>query len=382
MFLARAGLRVVILEGEKHPRHHIGESLLPASMPILGRLGIGEGELGKRFQRKYGARFYDPVADDLAVFRFDPAGGGDVPAFQVIREEFDLMLVERARAAGCEVREGVTVEDVEEESARVRLSGGEVVEGKFLVDASGRWAMVAKKRRTLAMNPDYGRVAVYNYFAELPPHDAEDEQFITMYLFDGGWVWLIPLRDGRTSVGMVLREKPGGEKPGARSQEPEGTKEERIFWDTAAKMPRLEKRLRAARVTDEYRAIADYSYTVSEKFGERWVAIGDAAGFLDPIFSSGVHLALASAEEASAGVIEKLGTGSSEGLAAYAAYMDQGYHVFSAFVARFYNRDLARNLFFMPNKPATIHAAITRILAGHVWEAENPVLRMLGVRTT
>jgi flavin-dependent dehydrogenase len=376
MFLARAGLRVVIVEGERHPRHHIGESLLPASMPILERLGIGAGELERRFQTKYGARFYDPVADDLAVFRFDPTTSSDVPAFQVMREEFDLMLAERARAAGCEVREGTVVEGVEEEAGRVYLRGGEAIEARFVVDASGREAMLAKKRKTLTMNPSYGRVAVYNYFAGLPEHDAEDSRYITMYLFDGGWVWLIPLRDGRTSVGMVLKEK---QEASSKEQEVEGrSKQEQIFWETAARMPRLEGRLRAARATERYRAIGDYSYTVSEKFGERFVLIGDAAGFLDPIFSSGVHLALASAEEAAAGVIEKLGTGSEEGLAAYADYMDQGYRVFSAFVGRFYNRDLARNLFFMANKPPAIHAAITRILAGHVWEGENPVLKMLG----
>jgi flavin-dependent dehydrogenase len=147
-------------------------------------------------------------------------------------------------------------------------------------------------------------------------------------------------------------------------------------------MPRLEQRLRAAQATDSFRAISDYSFTVAEKFGGDprggWAAIGDAAGFLDPIFSSGVHLALSSAQEASAGILEKLRTGSDRGLHAYAAYMTRGFHVFRAFVHRFYNRDLVDNLFFMPNKPPAIHAAITSILAGHVWDEANPVLKMIG----
>jgi flavin-dependent dehydrogenase len=167
----------------------------------------------------------------------------------------------------------------------------------------------------------------------------------------------------------------------------EGTgsaKTEALFWHAVKKMPRLEKRLRAARAVDQYRAISGYSYMVEEKIGPggKFVAIGDAAGFLDPIFSSGVHLALSSAEKASAGIVKKLRTGSDAGLTEYAAFMDQGYHVFRAFVDRFYNRGLVKNLFFMENKPPAMHAAITRILAGNVWEAENPVLKMIGVGTT
>ncbi len=220
---------------------------------------------------------------------------------------------------------------------------------------------------------EYGRVGIYNYFADLPMHDEFDAKFITMYLFDGGWVWLIPLSAGKTSVGVVYRDVPN-----AVAQRGE-SRSEALFWHAVKTMPRLEKRLRAARATDEFRAIADYSYTVDEKYGPGFVAIGDAAGFLDPIFSSGVHLALSSAGRASAGIIEKLSTGSDAGLRDYADFMSQGFHVFRAFVHRFYNRELVRNLFFMENKPAVIHAAITRILAGHVWEVGNPVLAMIGV---
>jgi hypothetical protein len=285
------------------------------------------------------------------------------------------MLAERARSAGCEIVENAVVEEVEEnlDFPRVRLRDGRRFSGRFLVDATGRAAMLAVKRGTRTLIPEYGRVALYNYFAGMPAHDDDDAQYITMYLFDGGWVWLIPLRDGRASVGIVYQQVPpmdaavGVAKP------------EALFWHAVRRMPRLENRLMAAKATEEYRAIGDYSYSVREKFGERFALIGDAAGFLDPIFSSGVHLALHSAELAAAGIVQKLHTGSDTALASYAAHMDRGYRVFTAFIHRFYNRDLARNLFFMPNKPPQIHAAITRILAGHVWEDENPVLKMIGI---
>jgi len=153
------------------------------------------------------------------------------------------------------------------------------------------------------------------------------------------------------------------------------------YWQHAQR--RARPGLRAARATEEYRAISDYSFTVEHKFDPspvaRWVAIGDAAGFLDPIFSSGVHLALSSAQAAVPGILEAMEGGSTQGLQAYAAHMEMGFQVFRAFVQRFYNRDLVQNLFFMENKPAELHGAITRILAGHVWDYTNPVLRLLGV---
>ena len=314
----------------------------------------------------------------MEVFEFDVPEGAPAPSYQVVREEFDGMLAGKARAAGCEVLEGTMVEAVEEdaERPRVMLRDGRSMDCRMLVDATGREPVVAMKRKTRAVSDAYGRVGIYNYFTELPPHDEEDARYITMYLFEGGWVWLIPLRDGTTSVGVVYRNVPVVEGTGS-------AKTEALFWNAVKRMPRLQKRLLAARATDQYRAISDYSYTVEEKIGPggKFVAIGDAAGFLDPIFSSGVHLALASAEKASAGIVEKLRTGSDAGLAEYATFMDQGYHVFRAFVDRFYNRGLVKNLFFMENKPPAMHAAITRILAGNVWETENPVLKMIGLGT-
>ncbi len=376
-FLAREGLDVLVIEGDRHPRHHIGESLLRASMPILSDLGISMDEMTRRFQPKFGARFYDPVGDRLATFEFDPVPGSASPSYQVLREEFDEMLAANAVGSGCAFEQNTWIESVVEERERpvVHLRGGQSVSCRFLVDATGRQPLLAAKRRTRQIIDDYGRVGIYNYFTDLPPHDQLDAKYITMYVFDAGWVWLIPLRDGRTSVGVVYRHVPEvAAAPESRT--------EALFWHAVRTMPRLEKRLRAANTTESFRAISDYSFTVGEKFGSHsaggWAVVGDAAGFLDPIFSSGVHLALSSALQASAGILEKLRTGSDRGLQTYAAHMAQGFHVFRSFVHRFYNRDLVNNLFFMPSKPPAIHAAITNILAGHVWDESNPVLKMIG----
>jgi flavin-dependent dehydrogenase len=371
-FLAQAGLEVALVEGDRHPRHHIGESLLPGSMPILARLGMTESDLASRFQRKLGARFYHPPTDRLAVFAFEPSPGFETPAFQVLRESLDALLFERARAAGATIMEQTPIESVDEDAACLLLADGRRLVADTLVDATGRAALIATKRKLRQWSPTYGRVGIYNYFRNLPPHDGDDPFYITMYLFDGGWVWLIPLADGRTSVGVVYRDPPRVVPgPGER-------KEDALFWHAVRTMPRLEERLRAAEATEEYRAISDYSYAVEQKFGERWVLVGDAAGFLDPIFSSGVHLALSSAERATAGILQRRRTGSDAALRDYQAYMAQGFHAFRAFVHRFYNGSLVENLFFLENKPPEMHAAITRILAGHVWESDNLVLRMLG----
>jgi flavin-dependent dehydrogenase len=379
--LAAKGMEVMVLEAEKHPRHHIGESLLPASMPLLADLGISREHLARAFQPKDGARFYDPPTDRLVTFEFAATPGSDAPSYQVFREEFDALLARQAREAGCAVVEQATVETIEEsaEHPRARLRDGRQFAGRFLVDATGREALLATKRKEKRVLKEYGRVGIYNYFAQLPPHDAHDARYITMYLFEGGWVWLIPLRDGRTSVGVVFRKLP-------QVVEEAGSRQEELFWSAVRTMPRLEKRLRAARVTEAYRAISDYSFTVEHKVDPstvpRWAAVGDAAGFLDPIFSSGVHLALSSASVAAPAILEMLRAGEAGALRAYAGHMDAGFSVFRAFVQRFYQRDLVRNLFFMENKPAGLHMAITRILAGHVWEAGNPVLKLLGAGRT
>ena len=137
----------------------------------------------------------------------------------------------------------------------------------FSLMPPGAERLIATKRREKTMIADYGRIGIYNYFADLPPHDDQDPDYITMYLMPAdsggiaGWVWLIPLRDGTTSVGIVYRDPPQGvSAPGT-------SKQEAMFWQTVKTMPRLERRLRAARATDTFRAISDYSFTVARKFG-------------------------------------------------------------------------------------------------------------------
>jgi len=381
IFLARAGLNIAIYEAQRHPKHHIGESLLPGSLPILERVGISRAEMARNFQPKYGARFFDPHrgdAGEMAPFTFAEGEtlAGPSPSYQVLRADFDALLSQKARHAGCEFFEHTTVLDIDQDTATFTArsdAGSTPIRARFLVDATGRRAIIASKRGTKVPLTDFGRVAVFNYFADLPPHDASDPQFITMYIFvdatgqrRGGWWWLIPLADGRTSVGVVMQS--GALAAGLTSEEQ--------FWSQAKRIPRLFGRLKNARVTEEFRVEADYSFRVDEKVGPHFAIVGDAAGFLDPIFSSGVHLALVSAEQAAAGVVQRLGGGSMDGLKAYQHHMQSGFGVFHAFVQRYYNGGLL-NLFFKKDKPEQYRRAIVDILAGNVWDQENPVIKML-----
>ncbi len=133
-FLAREGLDVVVLEGDRHPRHHIGESLLAASMPVLETLGVSMGEMAERFQQKYGARFYDPVTDRLETFEFAAVPGSVSPSYQVLREQFDAMLAQKARDAGCAVWENAMIDSFDEHAERptVQLRDGASSPAGFL----------------------------------------------------------------------------------------------------------------------------------------------------------------------------------------------------------------------------------------------------------
>ncbi|MGC8540154.1 MAG: NAD(P)/FAD-dependent oxidoreductase [Phycisphaerae bacterium] len=371
--LAGKGYSVVIFDRDSHPRHHIGESLLPASMAILQSIGMDSQYMQAHHQGKYGARFFDPVANRLEVFGFAlPDQGAPPPTFNVIRETFDMQLRDKARQCGCIIHENMAIAIVEEEQSPVHIhsESGQTHCCNFLMDATGASAMLARKHRGREMLPDFGRLAIYNYFADVPaPQSADpfERQYLTMHLIDGGWIWFIPLRDGSTGVGVVLKSEAIKKDFDLAGQ----------FWAAMKESPALYDRLSKATALAAYRPISDYSYHCDPKIGLHHVLIGDAAGFLDPIFSSGVHLAITSAARAAEGVDALLRRGEKFALRQYQADMEAGLRVFQAFVERFYQRDLVRNLFFSADKNPRMRAAIINILAGHVWDMSNPLIAML-----
>ena len=372
VWLAKAGMKVLILEKGSHPRHHIGESLLPASMPILADLGISMGEMLNRYQPKYGARFCDSATDRYETFCFAEADQAP-PSFQVSRAEFDAELRSLAVAAGCRYQEHSEVVSwmVQGDRVEVFTSQQQMYHSRFLMIAAGRSRLNHREADGVSDARDisnrFGHLAVYNYFPPFPSALDDERSYITVHLIPEGWIWCIPLRDGSTSIGVVLKQN--GVRHGITHREQ--------FESSVQNCPTLWNRLRNITPLDTYRTAADYSYRSKVRYGAGWVKIGDAGGFLDPIFSSGVHLAMNSAQLASQAVIQYLRHDDPSQFETFNHRMDWAEEVFEAFIERFYHRDLVRQLFFADYRPAHMKAAITDLLAGRVWDMDNPIIAML-----
>jgi flavin-dependent dehydrogenase len=292
--LAQAGLRVTILEKEKFPRFAIGESLLPHGNDLLEEIGVWEKLESAGFLRKYGAEF--ATADGERSHRLwfgDNLAPRHEFTYQVERASFDELLLCHARENGCTVHEETRVTSLSDPDAQQMTlqvegpDGPRELTARWVVDASGRCAFAGSRaglRRRVTQKAR--RVAIYAHFEGAVRHEGKAEGHITIVRTTGGWFWLIPLAGDRMSVGLVL----------PASQVRGGTAEElaAAFDEALTQAPAAAARLQNARRTTPLRATGDYSW----KFGSfatcRILLTGDAAGFVDPIFSSGVMLALRS----------------------------------------------------------------------------------------
>lgn len=292
--LAEGGTDVVLLEKDAHPRFHIGESLLPRNMAVLHRLGVAE-QVAAMGVYKPGAEFVSDETGQSVAFRFaDARVGGENHAYQVVRSAFDEMLFATARAKGARAAERVRVTEVAEgEDGRLRVTAVQadgalrVLAPRFVLDASGRDTFMAARQGTKRSDKRNTTAAVFAHYRGVAPRGAAREGFITVHLVPDGWFWTIPLPDGVTSVGFVGDASAfrGGQGP------PAALLERRI-----ADSPSLEARMAGAERLGEVRSTGNYSYRASRAWGDRWLMIGDAFGFLDPVFSSGVLLAMTAGE--------------------------------------------------------------------------------------
>ena len=303
--LARRGFDVVLLERERFPREHIGESLLPASMPVLEDLGVLPQIEAAGFPKKWGATMVWGRQPDAWSWRFSETNRAYPHAYQVSRAEFDKILLDNARAAGADVREGASVVGIDltdnldaRHSVRYRVQ--ELVKRlacKWIVDASGQAAILSRALGLRRWDDRFRNMAIYAYFngrdgdaRRLPPPD-ENNIFIESY--PEGWAWNIPLRRGQSSVGFVIDSQRGAEGIAKR-----GVGE--YFNRQLQSAPRTRAMLEGARMTVAPKVVKDWSYTSERTVGDGWVLVGDAACFIDPLFSSGVHLAIMSAVMAAA----------------------------------------------------------------------------------
>jgi flavin-dependent dehydrogenase len=303
-FLAEAGFDVVLAEKDRHPRFHIGESLLPHSLPILEKLGVLD-QVRAVGIHKPAAEFVSGDETRNPQFRFDRALlPGPPHAYQVLRADFDAILFDRARRAGVRALEGATarIDDCGDEGATVSVrlddDTARTFRAGFLADASGRSALTARAFADYHTDRRNNSAAMFAHFRGVPRLPGERGGNIRVHLTDPGWIWQIPLRDDITSIGVVL--------PGHLISHSGGATEA-VFYERAAQSTGIARLLANAERAGEIRTTGNFSYHASRAAGPGYVRIGDAFGFIDPIFSTGVHLALTSADEAARAIVSARG---------------------------------------------------------------------------
>jgi halogenation protein CepH len=287
-FLALDDRRVLVLEKEQLPRYHIGESLLSATMPILDALGVTPAIEKAGFIQKPGGTFLWGRGTDPWSFFFRDDPGGRSHAFHVIRAEFDHLLFKHAGQLGADVREQHRVREVRS-NTDIRVSAtradGEVVEfeADYLIDASGQDAFLGRRDDLRQFNPFFKNLAIFGYFADAERLSGPVAGNILSAAFDEGWFWFIPLHDGTTSVGAVVDAQ--------RFAGMAGNDVEGLYRRLISQCGEVANRVRHGRLVSPVRVIRDYSYDSRRFYGPRFLLSGDAACFIDPVFSTGVHLA-------------------------------------------------------------------------------------------
>jgi len=367
--LARAGHSVLILEKERFPRFHVGESLLPAEMPVFDDLDFDVEKVPGLY--KAGAEFIDESTGDSAEFPFaEGMEGTRGHAWQVERAPFDEALLRHAEKLGAEVREGVRVRRFEREGDEVVVeTESETLRARFVIDATGRDRLGSKQARAYERIDGLGVAAVFGHFTELS--DAACEALYergnikVLIQPEMGWAWVIPLAGRRVSVGFVSAKR--------------GVIDEAYFHARVAESPLLLELTEGATL-GELTVVGDYSYRNTQPRGERWGSVGDAMYFLDPVFSSGVALAMASAEKVAeilSPALREGREGDPELLAPLEEHMKRPLEVFGAVVWSFYHTGMVRNLFFYDDPDPALRAGLISVLAGDVWREDNPFQKMI-----
>ena len=358
--LAQYGYQVLMLDKESHPRFHIGESMLPMTAPIMKRLKIDwtENNLPKG-----GAAFIDEKQGKRSYFPFQ----GKYKTFQVERSVFDKRLFENA------IKQGVIAHQ-QEKVIKVNCDKDKVIvntdksyyQARYFIDASGRNAIMGNKKKSITKLKSLGKFALYQHY-QLDDNPITAALFasgnIEILLTELGWFWCIPLTNQRLSVGLVVQK-----------QSPENLKGLDLFNHNLKASPRLNKLLRNATLLSDLKLEADFSYLNEQRYGQRYACCGDAAGFLDPVFSSGLFFAVKTAEM----IADQLHLGLKENREADINLHDKtdqlyqvGFQSMYLMIERFYCSNLVGNLFFEAERAPHIKEEIVALLAGDLWTENN-----------
>ena len=369
--LARAGKRVLLLEKEHFPRFHIGESLLPYNNAIFEEIGVMPALQAAGFPRKLGAQFFLGNGSKSLYFVFSSGKfTRHTESFQVERSRFDHLLLKHAAKSGADVREGITVTKVAVSDDLVMVTAQDEagnpieVQARFVIDASGRGNMTGNQEGVKVVNPKHRKLAIFGHFEGVTLDEGSASADTVIIRLDNKWFWFIPLHisadrtQHKVSVGLVMDR----DEMNASGKTPE-----ELFQKYMESNIAVASRMQAARPVSPIRVTSDFSYR-NQTFGSpRVVRVGDAAGFIDPIFSSGVYIAMFSAKWAVEAIIPLLDNGG-DGARQFARYgkrINKAMRVYWEMVENFYTTPFME-IFMEPRPKWDIAASVNAILAGEL----------------
>jgi FADH2 O2-dependent halogenase len=374
-FLSKAGIDNLIIEGAVHPRAHVGESMVTSSTRVFRELDFLKVLEREGFVHKYGASWHAPDGNEFAIeFReFPQEGVHQEYTYHVDRSKLDLLLLKHAEELGSKIYQGVKVkqvlfEDGRASGVRVGIGGKEVdLPAKFVVDASGRNTMLGNQLKLKVKDPIFDQYAVHAWYTNVYRGEEATADFIHIYFLkvERGWVWQIPITHEITSMGVVA------DKSVYRGSHSDL---EGYFNTHVLSNPDLARAMQNAVRINEFKTEGDYSYSLSKFVGDNFLCIGDAARFVDPIFSSGVSVALYSAKYGSEQIIKAFESGdfSEAALMPYQVRVKSGVSIWYEFI-RLYYKLLPLFTHFIQSKNHRIE--VLRLLQGEVYDrSEVPVL--------
>jgi flavin-dependent dehydrogenase len=359
--LARHGRRVVILEKEKFPRFQVGESTIPASLETLHRIGVKEKIDQAGFLIKHGGEIVSACGSARAKFLFK---NGLNPrwksAYQIDRMTFDDILLKHAQALGCDVREGTAVESVEFSPSGTVLrckDTGDVLEAGYVIDCSGRTSFLANRLGLKQPFPHLKKFSVYSYFQRAGHSNDPNDAFTRMIRAKDSWFWVIPIAEGKLSIGVVMDL----DTFRALKSSPE-----EVLTRCIEEQPEVRQWVENTTRYMPVYATADFSYAVKRLFGDRWVLAGDAAGFIDPVFSSGIYIAIYSGEKAGDAVNSALAdqAGRTNAFRQYERAVQKRFRSYLKLSSAWYTKEFIE-IFLHPREVLNVVAIVNSVLGGN-----------------
>jgi flavin-dependent dehydrogenase len=391
-YLAKAGVNCVVFERDIMPRPHVGESLVPSSTRVLKELNFLQKMEEAKFPRKYGAawtaasgsRAYDHNFDGMAAetgadIRFeerDQPGVHQNYTWHVDRGKFDLLLLQHANEFGAKVYEGVSVSGVDfsnPDHADIKYTMGRKemsTRVRMVVDASGRRTLIGNQMKWRIQDPVFDQYAIhtwfegYNRLAMAYKGDMNNYIFIHFLPITNTWVWQIPITETVTSIGVVTQKKFFAPKRDER---------EKFFWDCIGSRPELFKALKESQQIRPFREEGDYSYAMKQLAGDRVVLVGDAGRFVDPIFSTGVSIALNCSRFAHRDILQAMETGdfSRKAFNTYETTIKRGTRNWYNFISVYYRLNVLFTAFIMDPR---YRIDVIKLLQGDVYDEEEPAV--------